>query len=207
MQYKVLATASLITLLVVLPPVEAQQAPPVDIKLTRQTPIFDGKCKETEWQHATQIDLPAKTTVYLMHDDHSLFICAKSKAEDYTVIDIYIEDTDTGYLHNLHASAQLGERINSEQQWQEISFWDLQDWGGFWVPFSGTENTENGANPTFLKGSHREIQILRKKFPGDTWNMMINVGGIHHKGKYGASFSFPSGAMDNDRTTWTQFRF
>ncbi|WP_100658539.1 hypothetical protein [Alteromonas flava] len=142
-----------------------------------------------------------------MHDDDALYVCAKGKEEDYTVIDIYIENTETGNLHNLHASAQLAERITAGQKWGESVFWDLRDWGGFWVPFAGTEDTDNGPRTKFLKGSHREIQILRSKFPEKNWNMMISISGVHQAGEYGATFSFPNDAIDTDRSTWTQFQF
>jgi len=142
-----------------------------------------------------------------MHDKDSLFVCAKGKAEDYTVIDLYIEHAETGHLHNLHASAQLGERLLTDKEWSESENWNLEDWGGFWVPYAGNEETEDGMRPKFLKGSHREIQVLRKKFAGNTWNMMIGVSGVNHEGKYGAEFFYPESAVDTDESTWGKFSF
>lgn len=99
--------------------------------------LFDGKCSDSEWQGATKIPLPAETALYLMHNEHSLFVCATGKSEDYTVIDIYIEDPKTGLLHDLHASAQLSERVFKDNKWSDPARWQLQDWGGFWVPYAG----------------------------------------------------------------------
>lgn len=177
------------------------------VKSTDRAPLFDGFCDSAEWQSATKLQLPAQIAVYLMHDEHSLFVCAKGKAEDYTVIDLYIEHAETGHLYNLHASAQLTERKLIDKDWSESVFWNQKDWGGFWVPYAGEEDTESGTRTKFLEGSHREIQVLRKKFVGDTWNMMVRISAVSHEGKYGAEFSYPMNATDNDKSTWAKFSF
>lgn len=177
------------------------------VKFTNKTPLFDGRCNQDEWQAATKLQLPAQIDIYLMHNNESLFVCAKGKAEDYTVIDLYIEDTETGQLYNLHASAQLQERKLIDTDWSDSEFWNHQDWGGFWVPYAGETETESGKRTKFLEGSHREIQVLRKKFAGDSWNMMIRISAVNHEGKYGAEFFFPEKAMDKDRSTWATFSF
>jgi hypothetical protein len=186
---------------------DANASETIAINQTNKAPLFDGRCGEDEWQAATKIDLPAQASVYLMHDKDSLYVCAKGKAEDYTVIDIYIEHAETGHLHNLHASAQLGERLLIENEWSETEHWNLEDWGGFWVPYAGNEETEDGMRTRFLKGSHREIQVLRRKFAGNTWDMMIGVSAVNHEGKFGAEFYYPEGAVDTDESTWGKFSF
>jgi hypothetical protein len=50
------------------------------------------------------------------------------------------------------------------------------------------------------------MQILRKKFPGDTWNMMISIGGVY-QGEKSTSFSYPDKAVDTDKSTWVKFSF
>lgn len=182
-------------------------SPLTTIPLTNSAPLIDGNCGESEWQSATRLQLPAQISVYFMHDESSLFVCAKGKAHDYTVIDLYIEDTQTGHLYNLHASAQLTERQLTDKDWGDSVFWNQQDWTGFWVPYAGEEETENGKRTQFLKGSHREIQVLRKKFVGNTWNMMVRISAVNHQGKYGAEFIYPQHAADNDTTTWANFSF
>ena len=91
----------------------------IAINQTNKAPLFDGRCGKDEWQAATKIELPAQVSVYLMHDKDSLFVCAKGKAEDYTVIDLFIGHAETGDLHNLHASAQLCERLLTDREWSE----------------------------------------------------------------------------------------
>lgn len=186
---------------------DAIAAGTIVINQTSKAPLFDGRCSDDEWQAATKIELPAQVSIYLMHDEDSLFVCARGKPEDYTVIDIYIEHAETGHLHNLHASAQLAERTLTDEEWSESSFWNLEDWGGFWVPYAGNEEVEGEMRTRFLKGSDREIQVLRRKFPGNHWNLMIGVSGVHHEGAYGAEFSHPEGAVDTDGSTWGRFSF
>lgn len=178
----------------------------ISINATNKAPLFDGRCDKEEWQPAVKFELPAQISVYLMHDNDSLYVCAKGKAEDYTVIDIYVENAKTGYLHNLHASAQLGERIFKGKEWSESDRWNLNDWSGFWVPYAGRVESEDGLKPKFLKGSHREMQILRKKFSSDTWNIMINVSGVYQDDS-STSFSYPDKAVDTDKSTWATFSF
>ena len=142
-----------------------------------------------------------------MHNKDSVYVCATGKAEDYTVIDLFIEDPQTGKLHNLHASAQLFDKVFENGQWSKPMFWSQKDWGGFWVPYAGSRDTEKGKRPKFLKGSDREIQILKKKFSGYTWNMMIGIGGIYQDGNNGGSAFYPAKAIDTDKSTWMKFSF
>ena len=135
---------------------EANAFETVAINPTTETPLFDGRCDEDEWQAATRIELPAQVSVYFMQDDDYLFVCAKGKTEDYTVIDLYIEHAETGHLHNLHASAQLGELIFTGKEWSQPEWWNHKDWSAFWVPYAGDEDTENGKRTRFLQGSHRD---------------------------------------------------
>lgn len=186
---------------------DSQASETIAVNQTDKAPLFDGRCEQDEWQAATKIELPAQVHVYLMHDEDSLFVCAQGKSDDYTVIDLYIEHAGTGHFHNLHASAQLGERVLTDKEWSEPDYWNLEAWGGFWVPYAGEEETEDGTRTKFLQGSHREIQVLRKKFVGDTWTMMIGVSAINHEGKYGAEFFYPRNAVDTDESTWGTFSF
>lgn len=75
------------------------------------------------------------------------------------------------------------------------------------MPYAGDEETEDGKRPRFLEGSHREIQILKRKFPGDTWTMMIGVSAVHFEDSYGGEFFYPQGAVDTDPSTWGSFTF
>ena len=48
--------------------------------------------------------------------------------------------------------------------------------------------------------------MLRKKFQGNTWRLMIGVGAVAHEGEY-QDFYYPEGAVDTDTSTWGTFTF
>lgn len=177
------------------------------INLTDKTALLDGHCGNDEWEVATKIELPAGASIYLMYDKDYFYFCACGKAEDYTILDLYIEHPQTKRLHKFHLSAQMGEAILTDDGWKSASDkWDLKDYAGFWVPYSGLEDVENRSGPKFAKGTHRQMQISRKKFEGDTWNMMFGVGGILYEGN-GKQFFYPEKAVDEDKSTWMKFTF
>lgn len=180
---------------------------PIIIKSTSTAGLLDGRCGNDEWDAATKIKLPAGASIYLMHDKDYFYFCACGKVDDYTVLDLYIEHADTGRLHKFHLSAQMGESVLTEEGWKnESGKWNLIDYAGFWVPYSGLEDPENRIGPKFAKGTHRQMQISRKKFAGNTWNMMFGVGGIRHEGN-GAQFFYPEKAVGEDKSTWRKFSF
>ncbi|MEE4193227.1 MAG: hypothetical protein V2I66_16735 [Halieaceae bacterium] len=185
----------------------ANAADKISINATTSPPLFDGRCDSAEWQPAIQLELPAGVSVKLMHDTNSLYVCAMGKAQDYTVIDLYIEHGQTRQIYNLHASAQLFERVHLDENWSDTSFWNQKDWSAFWVPYAGEEETEKGPRTRFLKGSHREVQVLRRKFPGESWKMMIGISAVEHEGSFGEDFKFPAEAVDTDPSTWAEFSF
>jgi hypothetical protein len=185
---------------------EANASETIAINPTNKAALLDGRCGNDEWEAATKIELPAQASIYLMHDKDYLYLCAKGKAEDYTVLDLYIEHAETGYLHHFHLSAQMGERVHTDKGWGESATWELKDYAGFWVPYFGLEDPENRKGPKFARGTHRQVQVLRKKFSGNAWNMMIGVSAIRHEGK-GAEFFYPEKAVDNDTSTWGKFSF
>jgi len=178
----------------------------IAIKPTNTSALLDGSCGNDEWDAATKIELPAQASIYLMHDEDYFYFCAKGKAEDYTVIDLYIEHAETGRLHKFHLSAQMGEGILTDDGWENASAKGVhKDYAGFWVPYVGLEDQKNRKNPKFARGTHRQIQILRKKFAGNIWNMMVGVS-VRHEGNRAELF-YPEKAVGNDKATWGKFSF
>ena len=177
------------------------------INSTNKTVLLDGRCGNDEWEDATKIDLPAGASIYLMHDTEYFYFGAKGKAEDFTILDLYIENVETGKLHKFHLSAQMGESMLTEDGWKPVSGkWELKDYAGFWVPYNGLEDVEKRIGPKFASGTHRQMQISRKKFPGNTWKMMVGLGGIRQEGEGGRIF-YPENGVGDDKSTWGEFSF
>ncbi len=186
--------------------IQANASETIALNPTNEAALLDGRCGNDEWEAATKIELPAQASIYLMHDKESFYICAKGKAEDYTILDLYIEHAETGRLHKFHLSAQMEEAVLTDKGWEpESGKWELKDYAGFWVPYSGLEDQENRKGPKFARGTHRQVQVLRKKFAGNTWNMMFGVS-VRHEGS-GAQFFYPEKAVADDKSTWGKFSF
>lgn len=202
--YKII-TAPFLLLIAMLANANVSEA--VVIKFTEQPALLDGYCGNDEWKAATKIELPAQAFIYLMQDEDYFYICAKGKAEDITVLDLYIESAEVGNPHKYHLSAQMGESALTENGWESTSEkWTLKEYAGFWVPYSGLKDPENRKGPKFARGTHRQVQISRKKFPGNTWHMMVGVSAIKHKDEW-ASFFYPEKADGEDKSTWGKFVF
>jgi hypothetical protein len=178
----------------------------IAIKSTKKAGLLDGSCGNDEWDAATKIKLEGQAAIYFMHDEDYFYFCASGKEEDYTVLDLYIENSETSQLHKFHLSAQMGEAMFTDNEWKPASGkWDLKDYAGFWVPYSGLEDVEKRISPIFETGTHRQLQIARKKFPGNTWNMMIGLGAVRHEGE--GQILYPKDAKGDDRSTWARFSF
>lgn len=178
----------------------------IAINPTNKAGLLDGSCGNDEWDAATKIELLGQAAIYVMHDRDYFYFCSSGKAEDYTVLDLYIENAATSQLHKFHLSAQMGESKLTSDGWTPVSGkWKLKDYAGFWVPYSGLEDVENRTGPIFERGTHRQMQISRKKFPGNTWNMMIGLSAVSHEGE-GPLF-YPENATGDDKSTWGKFSF
>ena len=183
----------------------ANASDPVPVNATKTAALLDGRCGGDEWDTATIIELPAHLSLFLMHDKHSVYFCAKSAIDDPMALDLYIEHPQTGHRHQFHLSAQMGERIYTDADEGEPNTWELKDWAGFWTPYYGLEEDENGERVNFYRKSNKQVQILRKKFPSDTWNMMAAVG-VRHLGERSTIF-YPPQAEENDTMSWGTFSF
>lgn len=178
----------------------------ITIKPTDKAGLLDGRCGNDEWDAATKIELPGQAAIYVMHDKDYFYFCASGKAEDYTVLDLYIENSETERLHKFHLSAQMGESILKDSEWESASGkWELKDYAGFWVPYNGLADPENRIDPQFARGTHRQMQISRKKFPGNTWNIMVGLSAVSHEGK--GPLLYPENATGDDKSTWRKFSF
>ncbi|XOV80392.1 MAG: hypothetical protein ACFHVJ_05420 [Aestuariibacter sp.] len=188
--------------------IHANASETIAINPTTEAALLDGRCGNDEWQVATKLDLPAQVAIYLMHDKKYFYICAKGKAEDITVLDLTIENNETGHLHNFHLSAQMGESVLRDNDWKNTSDkWDLKGYAGFWVPYSGLKEPENRKHPIWAKGTHRQVQVLRKKFPGNSWNMMFGVSAINHEGDPWAELHYPESGVKEEKSTFAKFSF
>ncbi|MCC2618147.1 hypothetical protein LJ739_17965 [Aestuariibacter halophilus] len=185
----------------------AQGAETIPMNATDKAALLDGRCCSDEWAAATKLALSDQALVYLMHDKDYFYICAQGKQGDITVLDLYIENAQTGYPHKFHLSAQMGESVRRENGWEPASDkWVLNGYAGFWVPYAGLKDAENRKDPRFADNTDRQVQVSRSKFPGNTWNMMFAVSARDPKGEW-SEFVYPEKAQGEDVSTWARFSF
>lgn len=89
---------------------------------TCNTVVTDGQIEPGEWSDAKQVVLSQPDSVYLYvkQNDGFIFIAIKTPFKMIPWVDIYL-DYDDNYIHNLHSSAQLGERILKDTAWNDQS--------------------------------------------------------------------------------------
>lgn len=117
-------------------------------------------------------------------------------------VDIFLEDA-AGRVHQLHASAQIGERALADTLWGD---WDNPAWRwGNHVDWIANEAKVDSAQPAGLPFSARaypadgtEFQIRRSRFPGGRWRIRVDVGLFSGNGD---TCTFPNGA-GRGPSTW-----
>lgn len=183
----------------------ASESEIIEINITNESALLDGRCGGDEWDTATKLNLPSGVTIFLMQDVKYFYICTKGKPEDINVLDLYIESAETKQPYKYHLSAQMGESILTENGWESTADKGVRNgYAGLWVPYSGLKDPENRKNPTFERGSHRQVQIKREKFPGENWNMMFSVSGIKQNEEW-TKYAYPANAEPEDTSSWATF--
>lgn len=156
--------------------------------------LVDGKCTDATWRRARSHDMGQGATVKFAADRDFVWLCIIPPPESFGSVDVYLRDT-AGALHNLHSSAQLGERLRGADGWPGWTWWNNRDWYGNPVYTYRKRDGEFGFRPS----EGREMQIARSRFPGRTWTLMIDLQAI---GPNNVQTMFPAGAKVDDPSTW-----
>lgn len=174
-------------------------AAPAPIKADKAGPILvDGSCDDAGWARAKAYELGHGATLRIAANADFLFLCVAPPAGSYSTVDVYLRDAD-GRLHNLHASAQLGERVKDAAGWPDYDWWNNRDWYANPVEFTGMRE----GRAQFRTSRGREMQIARRKFPGGSWALMLEVRAL---GAANAEAVFPAGAKESHPATWATVR-
>ena len=176
-------------------------APPVALQPAAGGPILlDGRCEADEWARATRHPASPGREVLLQEDARFVYLCITLPPDSFGTIDLYVLPQGESAPWNLHASAQLGERRRSGQDWPEWTWGNHQGWASPAVPFRGMKDVEGKTRPDFGVVKDREIQIDKERFAGARWKVMFELRalGADRKG----SLVFPAGALVDDPATW-----
>lgn len=183
----------------------AQASDIISIPLTKSTPLLDGICHENEWQSSYSVELSDEVQLSLLQTEKYIYVCAKGKNEDYTALDIYLNDVKKNTIRNLHISAQLGEREYSNGKWSAMLWWNQQGWTAFWVPFSGFKEENGIRKPSFLRGSNREVKFSKTILNSNKFLATLILSSVTVNGKLNQSISFPLDSVPEDSSTWANF--
>lgn len=107
-------------------------ADPINLKDAGDIPILlDGIFSPGEWDDALSFSIEQRVNLLIKTKKGHLFVGIKCSDLKIPVADIYLS-TEKGPIYQLHASAQLGERILSEEPGPEndpsFNWGDTKDW-------------------------------------------------------------------------------
>lgn len=161
--------------------------------------LLDGRCDEAAWTKAVLAPLDEALTLSAVTDRDSVTLCWRFPVQTLA-LDLYIEDAQGG-LHDLHISAQTGERTRTAQGWPDwTGFGQHRGWYGPPFPFGGFRTDETGARrPVFTPQASRELQLTKARFGPGPWRVMVETQ-VMAPGAQVARY--PAGASPDDPATW-----
>lgn len=199
-----LPLATLTTLLAAAP---AAAQPKIEVpRVPAAAPILiDGFFAADEWADARVVPVAGSVRLHLKQVGDHVFIGITTGTEIPRPVDLYLQAED-GSIHQLHASAQIGERHLPATGWSaESPAWR---WGNHvdWIANEAKTDSERPQNLPFsartFPSEGVEYQIRRSRFPGTTWKLRVDVGNF--PGNEG-SYRYPERADDNPGT-WAVVR-
>lgn len=165
--------------------------------------LLDALCDEPAWRAAPRTALATGIELRALADAAAVYFCVTATAESYNTVDVYLAPAD-GRLYNLHASAQVGERVRGAAGWGEYTWWNHRGWYSPAVPFTGLVGEGEDRRANFMTGRAREIQILKSRF-APPWRVMFDAGGTANADGEWRRSRWPTGADDAKPETWATF--
>ena len=155
------------------------------------TIITDGQIENVEWVDAKRITLSEKDSVYLFakQNDKFIFLAIRTPFRMISYVDMYFDYGDN-YIHNIHSSSQLGERILVDTAWNDQSptfhFGRSDQWYANEMRFDRIKAQELiTANPTRDRNTMQwettfpydgyEYILKKSKFNKPRWKIRIEI--------------------------------
>lgn len=159
-----------------------------------KTIMLDGKCTTEEWIAAADVVIPNGFRLSFKKLDNYVFVCVKPPRESRFIVDLYLSGADKK-LYTLHASAKLGERVLEGGKWKDwTADWPWWVIDGWWANVS---RPADFSKTQFLPREGLEFQIDRRRFSGNRWRMMFDIGGE-------PPVIFPANADNLKSDTWLE---
>jgi len=162
--------------------------------------MVDGKIGLEEWSDAAEVKIPGGARLYMKTSGGFVYVAVQFPAGRSGFTDVYIASED-GNIHDLHASAKLGERQLEGGQWPPWSnWWNNQGW------VANVSQVESFEKKTFFPAAVREYQIARSRFAGREWRLMLDMSMESQGGQY-TVVRFPASGSDSNPEKWLRVQF
>src|SRR5215475_11115585 len=135
--------------------------------------LIDGRVDEKEWADAKQVPASPATRLYFKRDNTYLYVAVRPSTPARLSIDLYFRGIDMEKVLDLHASAKLGEREGTRDQWPPWVWWNNRGWTANVVRPDSFEERK------FLPDEAKEFQIELGKLKVKTlrFSLDIDTGG------------------------------
>jgi predicted alpha/beta superfamily hydrolase len=178
------------------------QAPALPATPASQTVLLDGRCDDAEWRGASRTAVTPTSDLLLQQTESHLYLCVTLPPDSYGTMDLYVSSPGQQWPVNLHASAQVGERVRTASGWPDWEFGNQRGWYSPPVALSRTTVEDGRARLTFGTVAAREVAIQKAKFGNGPWRFLIQVRALGAD-KTG-TLAYPAAASVDHPDTWAQ---
>jgi predicted alpha/beta superfamily hydrolase len=166
--------------------------------------LVDTICDASEWASASRTRVTETTELLAAQDSAALYLCLTLPPESYGTMDLYVLGTLSEAPSNLHASAQVGERVKGASGWPEWTFGNHRQWYSPPVAVTGADVVDGRARMKFTNASGREVAIEKAKFGKGPWRFMIEIRALGADKR--GSLKFPANGNPDDASSWASVR-
>jgi hypothetical protein len=168
---------------------DSPASPAQTIKLPKGKAIMlDAKISPGEWDDASHVELFSGGKLHAKRAGEYVYVAIHFPEGAAMSVDLYVDD-GTQPVTDLHASAQVGERV------PRLEGWSNDDWhwanNREWV--ANVNRIASWQDRKFRDENVREFQIRRSRFPGKNWRVMLDVMTRRADGQW-TTTSFPANA-------------
>jgi hypothetical protein len=174
---------------------------PIRVPRGGSTPVLlDGQLSPGEWDDALAVPMDGSMRLLLKQVEGHVFLAVATGTRVPRPVDVYLQD-DAGRIHQLHASAQIGERLLADTLWAVTEpawrWGNHVDWIANEAKADGTQPPERALSERLFPADGTEYQIRRARFPGSRWRVRVEVASFSNEGVH----IFPADAS-RDPATW-----
>jgi hypothetical protein len=191
-------------------PVRQENTDMASVPETNGVPVMiDGVFSEEEWDDALVVDASEAVKLYLKQERGHVFIGVRCIRLITPIVDLFIQPTG-GEIYQLHASAQIGERVmgNSAADDPPWIWGHSPDWYANEVRWNRTveeeliaEGVSEGEAQSRANFPYDgfEFQIRASKFENSEWRIRVEVPSAPD---YDAPFVFPPATERRSTNGW-----